>query len=109
MDFWASLEHELSYKFPEGKKKTITHELRQCADVIAETDLRMQRLHNINYTLGRNDKGLNINTSTTKVFFQKLKHPVFLLKQKLFFKYSAHNLRIKKNTSKNYPLDKNKI
>ncbi len=87
MDFWASLEHELSYKFPEGKKKHITHELKQCADVIAETDIRMQRLHNINNTSGKNDKGVNIITSPTKIFFQKLKSPVFLLKQKLFFKH----------------------
>ncbi len=84
MDFWASLEHELSYKFPEGKNKTVTGELKQCADVIAETDLRMQRLHNINNTSRKNNKGVNSATSPTKVFFQKLKYPLLLLKQKLY-------------------------
>lgn len=47
MDFWASLEHELSYKLTEGKSEAITQELKDCADVIANTDMRMQHLHNI--------------------------------------------------------------
>ena len=45
MDFWASLEHELWYKLSD-KKDEITRELKDCADVIANTDQRMQNLHN---------------------------------------------------------------
>ncbi|MDD2562905.1 MAG: GTP pyrophosphokinase family protein [Salinivirgaceae bacterium] len=46
MDFWASLEHELSYKLPENKIEAITLELKDCADVISNVDMRMQRLYN---------------------------------------------------------------
>ncbi len=44
MDFWASLEHELAYKLPDGGE-AIASELKACADVIADTDRRMQALH----------------------------------------------------------------
>lgn len=46
MDFWASLEHELSYKFPDGKNEDITEELKHCANAIFDADRRMQKLHN---------------------------------------------------------------
>lgn len=44
MDFWASLEHQLKYKndFPEVQQ--LADELKECADIIAETDRRMQNL-----------------------------------------------------------------
>jgi putative GTP pyrophosphokinase len=45
MDFWASLEHELTYKLTGRKTKAVLKELKECADVIAETDSRMQRLY----------------------------------------------------------------
>lgn len=47
MDFWASLEHDIAYKLPESKSETIKEELKNCADVISNTDLRMQNLYNI--------------------------------------------------------------
>lgn len=47
MDFWASLEHDIAYKLSEGKPKSITNELKDCADVINNTDVRMQHLFNI--------------------------------------------------------------
>ena len=46
MDFWASLEHELAYKLTQGKTMAISTELKDCADVIAATDIRMQNLFN---------------------------------------------------------------
>lgn len=46
MDFWASLEHELSYKLPENRIEEITTELKECADAISEIDIRMQKLYN---------------------------------------------------------------
>ncbi len=46
MDFWASLEHELSYKLPVKKIEAITQELKECADVISDVDMRMQKLYN---------------------------------------------------------------
>ena len=47
MDFWASLEHQLRYKAvdPETIPEHVARELKQCAETIAETDLRMQEIH----------------------------------------------------------------
>lgn len=44
MDFWASLEHKLYYKSGEGKSMHIKDELRECAHIITETDMRMQNI-----------------------------------------------------------------
>jgi putative GTP pyrophosphokinase len=44
MDFWASLEHQLKYKQSAAITPEISNELRECAERIAETDLRMQRI-----------------------------------------------------------------
>lgn len=42
MDFWASLEHKLYYKTEIGQDTSnIRRELKECADVIASTDLKM--------------------------------------------------------------------
>jgi len=61
MDFWASLEHELSYKFAKEKPESVVRELKDCADVIANTDLRMQNLYNITFTPkeGKSERELN--------------------------------------------------
>lgn len=45
MDFWASLEHELTYKLPSRKSNETFNELKDCADIISETDNRMQKLY----------------------------------------------------------------
>lgn len=42
MDFWASLEHKLYYKTSGESPIHITNDLKECADVIASTDMRMQ-------------------------------------------------------------------
>jgi putative GTP pyrophosphokinase len=47
MDFWASLDHELSYKLKEVKTESLTKELKDCADIISDIDHRMQNLYNI--------------------------------------------------------------
>ena len=46
MDFWASLEHELTYKLASRKTEDVLKELRECADIISNTDNRMQNLYN---------------------------------------------------------------
>ena len=48
MDFWASLEHQLRYKAIEPGRipEEVSAELIECADTIAETDRRMQDIHN---------------------------------------------------------------
>ena len=45
MDFWASLEHQLRYKRDLDKvenPEAIEEELKGCAEIIAQTDVRMQ-------------------------------------------------------------------
>lgn len=46
MDFWASLEHKLHYKGSENVPDSVSQELRECADIIADTDRKMQNIHN---------------------------------------------------------------
>lgn len=46
MDFWASLEHEIAYKLDKKKTAELLNELKNCADVISDTDMRMQNLFN---------------------------------------------------------------
>lgn len=41
MDFWANLEHQMKYKQDIEEADIIMAELKECADTIADTDLRM--------------------------------------------------------------------
>ena len=44
MDFWASLDHQLKYKKEVINEAEISEELRQCAEVIAQTDQKMYEI-----------------------------------------------------------------
>ena len=44
MDFWATLEHGIRYKATEEVPAQIGLELRECADVITDTDYKMQEI-----------------------------------------------------------------
>ena len=44
MDFWATLEHGIRYKSTDEVPQKIVDELRACADVITETDYKMQEI-----------------------------------------------------------------
>jgi putative GTP pyrophosphokinase len=44
MDFWATLEHGIRYKATEEVPPKIVKELRECADVITDTDYKMQEI-----------------------------------------------------------------
>ncbi len=46
MDFWASLEHQLKYKkqIDCGDAESIGEELKECSDIIAQVDVRMQAI-----------------------------------------------------------------
>ena len=44
MDFWASLEHDIKYKNEVCDCPEIGQELKECADIIADTDRRMMAL-----------------------------------------------------------------
>ena len=49
MDFWASVDHQLKYKqnieYVENTDE-LSAELKECADIIAQTDARMQAIKN---------------------------------------------------------------
>jgi putative GTP pyrophosphokinase len=45
MDFWASVEHQLKYKTSSTITADISNELKECAEVIAQTDVKMQELY----------------------------------------------------------------
>lgn len=44
MDFWASLEHKIKYKYENGVPKKISKELISCARMINQLDKKMSRL-----------------------------------------------------------------
>ncbi|MFV0363360.1 MAG: GTP pyrophosphokinase family protein [Suipraeoptans sp.] len=46
MDFWASLEHKIYYKFEGNAPVHISKELRECAEMIANLDDKMLTLNN---------------------------------------------------------------
>jgi putative GTP pyrophosphokinase len=45
MDFWASLEHKIYYKYDRDVPESLLQELKEAADTAAALDQRMQRLH----------------------------------------------------------------
>lgn len=45
MDFWASLEHKIHYKFSGNAPEYMTDQLKDCADIVAELDNRMLALN----------------------------------------------------------------
>lgn len=47
MDFWASLEHSMKYKKDIIDTEYVVKQLKDCAEVIAATDLKMQEINNI--------------------------------------------------------------
>ncbi len=46
MDFWASLEHKMKYKKDIKNPSAVEKELKECAEIIAMTDLKMQSINN---------------------------------------------------------------
>ncbi|WP_461472813.1 GTP pyrophosphokinase [Microbacterium sp. HJ5] len=45
MDFWASLEHKIYYKYDTNVPAELLDSLKDAADTAAELDARMERLH----------------------------------------------------------------
>ncbi|MFP3388211.1 GTP pyrophosphokinase family protein [Brevibacillus sp. SIMBA_040] len=46
MDFWASLEHKIYYKYNRTVPPTLLQELKEASDSAAALDRKMERLHN---------------------------------------------------------------
>jgi len=45
MDFWASLEHKIYYKFEGNAPERIRKELKECADIVAFLDQKMLKIN----------------------------------------------------------------
>ena len=46
MDFWASLEHKIRYKFESEVPGNINEDLLECANIISSLDEKMLSLNN---------------------------------------------------------------
>lgn len=47
MDFWASLEHKIYYKFEGNAPENISQDLKECADMVSALDERMLHLNEV--------------------------------------------------------------
>ena len=45
MDFWASLEHKIDYKFDQEIPAELLNELTEAAELANNLDLKMERIH----------------------------------------------------------------
>lgn len=46
MDFWASLEHKIYYKYDQAVPQYLLDELKQAADKVSQLDKKMEEIHN---------------------------------------------------------------
>ncbi len=56
MDFWASLEHKIKYKFEGNAPKQIQEELRECAHIVDMLDKKMFSLNEEIREIGEEEK-----------------------------------------------------
>ena len=45
MDFWASLEHKIHYKFEGNAPEYISRDLRECSEIVSMMDTKMLQLN----------------------------------------------------------------
>jgi putative GTP pyrophosphokinase len=45
MDFWASVEHKIYYKYDGIVPETLLTELKEAADAVTRLDMKMERLY----------------------------------------------------------------
>ncbi len=55
MDFWASLEHKIAYKFEGNTPENLQAELKSCADIVDMLDAKMFSLNQQIATLGEQE------------------------------------------------------
>ncbi len=56
MDFWASLEHKIQYKFEGEVPESISQELLDCAKMVSALDAKMLQLNNEIQELGNKEQ-----------------------------------------------------
>jgi putative GTP pyrophosphokinase len=64
MDFWASLEHKIHYKYREDVPQSLLDGLKDAADTATELDATMERLHTEVKTAGELPKELREELAT---------------------------------------------
>lgn len=62
MDFWASLEHKIYYKFEGNAPEYISQELRECAEMVSSLDEKMLSLNRAILDCLREQEELRIST-----------------------------------------------
>ncbi|OZU89484.1 GTP pyrophosphokinase [Virgibacillus indicus] len=74
MDFWASLEHKIYYKYNKSIPENLTKELTDAAMVANELDDRMEQLNReMNYIKEQNDTDLDSLKINNKNFHMPIK------------------------------------
>lgn len=71
MDFWASVEHKLYYKYKGKSPTTIQAELKECADLISELDNRMYTLKKLILCLENNSEEVCLNDLYVDEYFKE--------------------------------------
>ena len=64
MDFWASLEHKIYYKFEGQAPEYISRELKECADMVSALDDKMLSLNEAIQECLEKQEELNMSTKT---------------------------------------------
>lgn len=72
MDFWASVEHKLYYKYKGKSPDSIRAELKECADLISELDDRMYTLKELILCLENGDSKPCTGTSYKSDYFKEV-------------------------------------
>ena len=69
MDYWASLEHKIYYKFEGNAPIHIREELKECADIISLLDDKMLAINNetMNYKIKESNESERILDVESKV------------------------------------------
>lgn len=69
MDFWASLEHKIYYKYNKSVPSELLIELKEAADTAIAMDRKMERLHN-EVTQIKKESAEDINEQIVQLLFQ---------------------------------------
>ncbi|MCM3600802.1 GTP pyrophosphokinase family protein [Robertmurraya korlensis] len=79
MDFWASLEHKIYYKFDNEVPAYLSKELKNAADTVAMLDKKMEVLHEEIRKLDSDDDDIENELNLLNASGQKLNIPRALL------------------------------
>ncbi len=67
MDFWASLEHKIYYKFEGNAPGYISKELKECAEMVSSLDEKMLSLNEAILECLREQEELKISTKRKEI------------------------------------------